>query len=181
MGNIYKGRVFILGDNIDTDQIIPAKFLVYDLEDSEEKKEYGRNALSGLPEKEYGDKPFVEEGAYKSEYSVIIAGENFGCGSSREHAPAALRISGVKFIVATNFARIFYRNCIDGGFLVPVESKQDLTKEFKTGDFAVIDVDRSVIQNINTSEEFELFDMGKSREIVDAGGLFKYARKMEMI
>lgn len=180
MGNIYKGRVFVLGDNIDTDQIIPAKFLVYDLEDSEEKKEYGKHALSGLPEKEYGDKPFVAEGAYKSEYSVIIAGENFGCGSSREHAPAALQISGVKFIVAANFARIFYRNCIDGGFLVPVESKEYLTKKFKTGDFAVIDVDRSVIKK-NTGEEFELFDMGKSREIVDAGGLFKYARKIGMI
>ncbi len=181
MENTFTGKVFVTGDNIDTDQIIPAQYLVFSLDDEEERKEYGRKALSGLQRNEYSNLPFVKKGEDKSEYEIIIAGENFGCGSSREHAPAALQIAGVRFIVAASFARIFYRNCIDGGFLIPVESEDLLIDHFSAGETAVIDIERSVIRKINTKEEFSLRPLGAGRDIVLSGGIFGYAREYNII
>ena len=118
MEQVIAGRAYVLGDNIDTDQIIPAEHLVYSLSDPEEKKNYGKFALSGVPEDDAGlpegNKLFVEEGKFESEYTIIIGGKNFGCGSSREHAPACLKIAGIQAIIAASYARIFYRNSVDG-------------------------------------------------------------------
>ena len=138
MEKIIKGKAFVLGNNIDTDQIIPAEHLVYSLTDENESKKYGEFALSGVPVTQsglpHGNIKFTEDGNYKSEFNIIIGGSNFGCGSSREHAPFALQVAGVKAIVAESYARIFYRNSVDGGFLVPLESNDELKKEIKTGD-----------------------------------------------
>ncbi len=178
MANQIEGLAFVLGDNVDTDQIIPAQYLVYSLDDPEESKNYGRYALSGLPP-EWGR--FVEEGEDASRYAVIIAGRNFGCGSSREHAPAALQIAGVKAVVAQSYARIFYRNAVDGGFLVPLETDEPLHKIVKTGDEVVIDLDAATLRHVATQTVYRLRPIGDVEAIVRSGGIFEYARKMGMI
>src|SRR4030095_10274577 len=103
MQDVIKGKAYVLGNNIDTDQIIPAKHLVYSLSDPVESKKYGKFALSGLPDSAAGlpngNIQFVRDGEYRSPYHILLAGKNFGCGSSREHAPAALQIAGVTAVV----------------------------------------------------------------------------------
>ena len=117
--------VYVLSDNIDTDQIIPAKYLNLVPTIPEEYRKLGSYALSGLP----GNfSPFVRAGTEESEYSIIIAGRNFGCGSSREHAPVALGAAGVKAVVAMSFARTFFRNSIATGELCPCESAERLVE-----------------------------------------------------
>ena len=123
MSEPITGRVFVVGDNIDTDQIIPARFLSYNPAIPEERKCLGRYALSGVPADgsglPAGNIPFVAAESFTSAYAVVLAGENFGCGSSREHAPLALAEAGVSAVVAESYARIFYRNSVNGGYLVP--------------------------------------------------------------
>ena len=107
--------------NVDTDQIIPAEHLVYSLSDPDERKLYGRYAMSGVPVEGQGlpagNTPFTEGDSHRSQYRIIIAASNFGCGSSREHAPFAMMEAGCEAVVAESFARIFYRNAVDGGFV----------------------------------------------------------------
>ena len=129
------GAAYVLGDDIDTDQIIPAIHLVYSLTEPDERKLYGRFALSGVPDGLQGlpdgNIRFTEPNRYRSEFAVIIAGRNFGCGSSREHAPFAIREAGCQAVIAESYARIFYRNSVDGGFLAPLESSDRLIDHFK--------------------------------------------------
>lgn len=184
MGKIT-GKAFVLGENIDTDQIIPAEHLVYSLDDPEERKLYGRFALSGVPAAEsglpQGNIRFTPEDGFESEYGIVVSSKNFGCGSSREHAPAAMNIAGVKAVIAPSYARIFYRNAVDGGFLVPIESKQDLSKHCSTGDELEIDRSANVVKNLTTGKSFELNPIGDVADIVDAGGIFAYARLHGMV
>ena len=185
MEKILEGCAYVLGNNIDTDQIIPAEHLVYSLSDPEEKKKYGEFALSGVPITQAGlpegQKPFVNEGEHTSEFSIIIGGSNFGCGSSREHAPFSLNVAGVKAIVAESYARIFYRNSVDGGFLVPYETAEKLNDKIKTGDKLTINVMENTLTNVTTGETYALTPLGDVFDIVKAGGIFKYARKNELI
>jgi 3-isopropylmalate/(R)-2-methylmalate dehydratase small subunit len=179
------GKAYVLGHDVDTDQIIPAQHLVYSLSDPEEKKKYGANALSGVPESQaglpLGHVRFVEEGAFLSPFKVIIAGKNFGCGSSREHAPVSLNIAGVEAVVAESYARIFYRNSVDGGFFIPYETPDRLVQEIATGDEIEIDVEKSVLTDRTTGKRYPLKPLGDVAEIVNAGGIFSYARKSGMI
>jgi 3-isopropylmalate/(R)-2-methylmalate dehydratase small subunit len=185
MEKILKGKAYVLGDNIDTDQIIPAEHLVYSLSDDEESKKYGHFALSGVPVDKAGlpdgGKTFISGDNYQSEFKIIIGGSNFGCGSSREHAPFALQVAGVKAIVAESYARIFYRNSVDGGFLIPFESKDKINDNIKTGDEIEINVEENKMFNHSTGKVYELNPLGDVKEIVDSGGLFKYARKSGML
>lgn len=185
MNTIIKGKAFVLGDNIDTDQIIPAEHLVYSLTDPEESKKYGHYAMSGVPLTQSGlprgNTPFISSANHLSEFSIIIGGSNFGCGSSREHAPFALQVAGVKAIIAESYARIFYRNSVDGGFLVPLESQKPLNSVIKTGDEIEIDLDNHLVRLFSTGEEFSLKPLGDVFPIIEAGGLFEYARKSGMI
>ncbi len=175
----------MLGRNIDTDQIIPAAHLVYSLEKPEERKFYGRYALSGVPREQSGlpkgNIPLVEEDQFESEYSIIVSSHNFGCGSSREHAPAALDIAGVKAIIAPSYARIFYRNSVDGGFLIPYESTEDLSTRVETGDELEIDTEKLEIRNLTRNETYEIRSLGSVEEIIQAGGIFAYAREKGMV
>ncbi len=175
------GKAYVLGDNIDTDQIIPAEHLVYSLSDKEESKKYGRYALAGTPLSQAGlpkgGIPFIKNQAFVSEFSIIIGGSNFGCGSSREHAPFALQKAGIKAVIAESFARIFYRNSIDGGFIIPFESVERLCDKICTGDKLEISLDNNEIKNITQSRTFALKPLGDVISIVEAGGLFNYARK----
>ena len=185
MENIIKGKAFVLGDNIDTDQIIPAEHLVYSMDDEGEAKMYGKFALSSVPSEQSGlpegNIPFVADDKYKSDYQVIIGGSNFGCGSSREHAPYALMKAGAKVIIAESYARIFYRNSVDGGFVVPYESKEKMNNKIKTGDEVKIDIENNTLTNITSNETYALNPLGDVLPIVSAGGLFEYARKSGMI
>ncbi|MEX1062557.1 MAG: hypothetical protein WEC12_03055 [Balneolaceae bacterium] len=182
---MIKGKAFVLGKNIDTDQIIPAAHLVYSLEDPEERKFYGRYALSGVPSEQSGlpegHIPLVEKDKFESDFSIIVGGPNFGCGSSREHAPAALQIAGVKAIVSPGYARIFYRNSVDGGFVVPYESLEDLSTRVHTGDELEIDLDKVVIRNLTRDEEYGIKNLGSVADIINAGGIFAYARQNGMM
>jgi len=180
-----KGKAFVLGRNIDTDQIIPAAHLVYSLEDPEERKLYGKYALSGVPSEKsglpFGNIPLVKEGEYESEFRIIVGGPNFGCGSSREHAPEALQIAGIEAIISPSYARIFYRNSVDGGFLIPYESLQDLSSEVSTGDELEIDPDSKAVKNLTQKTEYKIRPLGSVAEIVEAGGIFNFARKNGMV
>ena len=185
MENIVIGKAFVLGNNIDTDQIIPAEHLVYSMDDENEAKMYGKFALSSVPKEKSGlpegNIPFVEEDKFESEYQIIVGGSNFGCGSSREHAPYALKKAGAKVIIAESYARIFYRNSVDGGFVIPYETKEKLNEKVKTGDVLKIDIENNLLVNNTTGETFNLNPLGDVLPIVSAGGLFKYARKSGMI
>jgi 3-isopropylmalate/(R)-2-methylmalate dehydratase small subunit len=185
MENIIIGKAFVLGDNIDTDQIIPAEHLVYSMDDENEAKMYGKFALSSVPSEQsglpQGNIPFVAEGKFESDYNIIIGGSNFGCGSSREHAPYALMKAGVQVIIAESYARIFYRNSVDGGFVIPYESEEKLNNKIKTGDELKVDVENDTVTNVTTGNTYKLKSLGDVLPIVTAGGIFEYARKTGMI
>lgn len=175
---ILRSRVYVVGDNIDTDQIIPAQHLNLVPTIPEEYRKLGALALSGLPA---GYPPFVKPGAATSEYGIIIAGRNFGCGSSREHAPIALGAAGIRAIVAESYARIFFRNAIATGEHYPCETAAGLRTVFQTGDEAEIRLDREEIVHVKSGKVFKLKSLGAVRPVVGAGGLFAYARKTGMI
>ena len=185
MKKIIEGKAFVLGNDVDTDQIIPAEHLVYSLTDPEEKKNYGKFALSGVPQDGAGlpggSHPFVDEGKFESEYSILIGGKNFGCGSSREHAPACLKIAGIQAVVAESFARIFYRNSVDGGFFIPFESQTKIMNEINTGDAIVIDLGAETLTNNTSGKSYSLKSLGEVIDIIEAGNIFEYARKTGLI
>lgn len=179
------GKAYVLGDNIDTDQIIPAEHLVYSTSDPEELKKYGHFALSSVPIEQaglpFGGKPFIDGDNHKSKFNIIVGGSNFGCGSSREHAPLSLQVAGVKAVVAESYARIFYRNSVDGGFVIPFESSSKLNDKIKTGDDVEVDLESSKIINHTSGETYQLRPLGSVYDIVKSGGLFNYARENNMI
>ena len=185
MTETLKGKAYVLGDNIDTDQIIPAEHLVYSLSDKEESNKYGHFALSGTPLSEAGlpdgNIPFISEDRNKSEYTIIIGGSNFGCGSSREHAPFALQKAGAKAVVAESYARIFFRNSVDGGFVVPFESTEKLFNKIRTGDELEINFDNNIIYNKSDNNKYKLKPLGDVLPIIKAGGLFDHARQSGII
>jgi 3-isopropylmalate/(R)-2-methylmalate dehydratase small subunit len=179
------GKAFVLGDNLDTDQIIPAEFLSYNPSDPDERKFFGKYAMSGVPSEQSGlpkgNVPFVCEGEFTSEFAVIIGGRNFGCGSSREHAPLAIAEANCHVVIAESYARIFYRNSINGGYLVPLETPARLIDQVSTGDEIEVDLEKNQLANITTGENFALNPLGEVSEIVEAGGVFAYARQTGML
>ncbi|MCS7046652.1 MAG: 3-isopropylmalate dehydratase [Gemmataceae bacterium] len=179
------GKAFVVGDNIDTDQIIPAQYLTYNPAVPEEYRMFGKYALSGVPPAQAGlpkgHVPFHTKDEYVSDYQIIIAGKNFGCGSSREHAPIALDAAGIEAIVAEFYARIFYRNAVNGGYLIPFESEQRLCERICTGDDLRIDIAQSRLDNLTTGETWQLRPLGEVAPIIAAGGLFPYARKVGLL
>ena len=185
MKETIQGLAYVVGDAIDTDQMIPAEHLVYSLKKPDERKMYGRYAMSGIPAEgqglPFGNRPFTEPDAYKSVYTIVVAGTNFGCGSSREHAPFALMEAGVEAVVAESYARIFYRNAVDGGFLVPFESHDKLSQRIRTGDELELDTTLGTLTNRTTGEEFLLHSLGDIADILEAGNVFEYARRAGLI
>ena len=178
MAKTITSKVFVVRDNIDTDQIIPAQYLALVPTIAEEYEKLGSYALIGLPDDQYPEK-FVPEGTTKTPYAIIIAGRNFGCGSSREHAPIALGAAGVEAVVAESFARIFFRNSVATGELYPFDSPQRLCDIVKTGDEATLDLDSDLL-TVNGAT-YQLKPLGDVRPVIDAGGLFNYARQSGMI
>ncbi len=180
-----KGTAYVLGDDVDTDQIIPASYLAYNPEDAKERKYFGMYAMSGVPPKQAGlpdgENRFVPEGEFETEYTIVIGGRNFGCGSSREHAPLAIAEAGAKVVVAEFYARIFYRNCVNGGYLLPCESTERLVEQTHTGDECEVDVDAGTLTNLTRGTTHQLKPLGEVTPIIEAGGLFAYARQTGML
>jgi 3-isopropylmalate/(R)-2-methylmalate dehydratase small subunit len=123
----------------------------------------------------------VQDGEMKTHFPIIIAGDNFGCGSSREHAPIALGAAGNRIVVAESFARIFFRNCIATGELYPYETPEPLVKNFKTGDEVTVDLDTDTITNHASGATYPLSPLGDAGPVIEAGGLFPFALKEGMI
>jgi len=178
MSHTITSPVYVVQDNIDTDQIIPAQYLTLVPTIAEEYEKLGSYAMIGLPDDQYPTK-FVPEGGIKTPYKIIIAGRNYGCGSSREHAPIALGAAGVEAVVAESFARIFFRNCVATGELYPYDAKERLCEKVKTGDIATLDFDNDTLTVNGTT--YSLKPLGEVRPVIDAGGIFNFARKSGMI
>jgi len=178
--SVFTGKVYVVRDNIDTDQIIPAQYLNLVPTIAEEYEKLGAYALCGLPESLYATR-FVPEGQLDTEYPIVVDGKNFGCGSSREHAPIALGSANCEIILAESFARIFFRNCVATGELYPCESADRLCDILKTGDVVTVDLDAATVTAQATGKVYPFKPLGDVRPVVDAGGLFNYARQSGMI
>ncbi len=185
MENVISGKAYVLADNIDTDQIIPAQYLSFNPSIPEERKFFGMYALSSVPEGQrglpQGDVNFVRENEFKSDFSIIIGGKNFGSGSSREHAPLALAEAGVKAVVAEFYARIFFRNSVNGGYVIPFESTERLVDKIRTGDELEIRMDEKVLINKTQNTRHDLKPLGDVLPIIEAGGVFAYAKLAGML
>ncbi len=176
MDDTIVGKVYVVGDNIDTDQIIPAEYLSLVPTIPQEYQQLGTYALRGLPADQYPQR-LMEPESVRSDYTVIIAGRNFGCGSSREHAPIALGAAGIRIVIAESFARIFFRNCVATGELYPIESQYRLCDDFRTGDRVEVNLTASQLRTDGSVAMFPLKPLGEVEEVVAAGGLFAYARR----
>jgi 3-isopropylmalate/(R)-2-methylmalate dehydratase small subunit len=185
MQSSISGKAYVLGDNVDTDQIIPAQYLTFNPAIPEEYRQFGKYALSSVPPAQCGlpkgHVPFHASDEFVSPYKVIVAGRNFGCGSSREHAPIALDAAGIEAVVAEFYARIFFRNAVNGGYLIPFECVDRLCEKICTGDEVRIDTAAGVLHNCTTGEEWNLKPLGEVAPIIEAGGVFAYARKAGML
>jgi 3-isopropylmalate/(R)-2-methylmalate dehydratase small subunit len=185
MQSIIKGKAYVLGDNVDTDQIIPAQYLSFNPSIPEERKYFGMYAMSSVPDGQAGlpdgNIRFVRPEEFKSDYTIVIGGKNFGSGSSREHAPLAMAEAGCKCVIAEFYARIFFRNSVNGGYLIPLESKERLVERIHTGDELEVRLDESVVVNLTRNERYELRPLGDVLPIIEAGGIFPYAKKAGML
>jgi 3-isopropylmalate/(R)-2-methylmalate dehydratase small subunit len=185
MQKTITGKAFVLGDNVDTDQIIPAQYLTFNPSIPEEYKQFGKYALSSVPPAQKGlpkgQVPFHTQDEFVSDYEIVIGGKNFGCGSSREHAPIALDAAGIKAVVAEFYARIFYRNSVNGGYLIPFETPDRLCEQICTGDELSIDVENAMLENKTTGDRWHLKPLGDVAPILEAGGVFPYAKKVGML
>ena len=154
-----EGKVFKFGDNVDTDVIIPARYL-----NSSDPKELALHCMEDI------DKEFVNK---VSAGDIIVAEKNFGCGSSREHAPIAIKAAGVSCVIAETFARIFYRNAINIG--LPIIECKEAALEIKAGDEVEVNFDTGVITDKTTGKSFQ----GQAfpafmQKIIDCEGLVNY-------
>lgn len=174
---ILKGKAYVLDDKIDTDQIIPACYLTLVPTIPEERVALGSHALSGLPDRY---QRFIKEGETQCEYTFIVAGRDFGCGSSREHAPVALSAAGIKAIIAESYARIFFRNCIMTGSVYPMETPVKLNEVIKNGDELTLDLTNNTL-TLPDGKAVELTPLGAAGEVIEAGGIFEFAKKSGMI
>jgi len=185
MQNLITGKAYVLGDNIDTDQIIPAQYLSFNPSLPEERKFFGMYAMSSVPDGQAGLPDgrirFVRENEYRSDYQIVIGGKNFGCGSSREHAPLALAEAGVTCVIAEFYARIFFRNSINGGYIIPFESVDRLVEKIRTGDQLEVHLDKNEVVNMTRNERYALRPLGDVLPIIEAGGIFPYAQKAGML
>ena len=150
-------------DKIDTAVIIPGTYLkIHDY------NELATHAMEGL-DPDFPSK--VKDGDF------IVAGKNFGCGSSREHAPIALSTCGIKAVIAVSFARIFYRNSVDGAFLLPIEVDEETYKKISNSDQLEINIENNEIKNITKNETYAIKPFSEIiAQIISAGGLFKYKK-----
>ena len=150
------GRVHKYGNNVDTDVIIPARHL-----NTQDHKELASHCMEDI------DKDFVNN---VKQGDIMVAGDNFGCGSSREHAPIAIKAAGIDCVIANTFARIFYRNSINIG--LPIMECPEASEKIEAGDEVEVDFDSGVIRNLTKGEEYQAHPFPESiQKIIRAGGL----------
>ena len=155
-----QGKVWKFGDNVDTDLIIAARYL-----NTSDANELAKHVM------EDADPEFAKK---MSEGDIIVAGENFGCGSSREHAPIALKAAGINAVIAPTFARIFYRNAFNMGLPIFELKEAD---EINEGDVVRVDMDAGEVINISQAKRYAFTPIPEfMQELVDAGGLIAYAK-----
>ena len=158
----FTGKVIKYGDNVDTDVIIPARYL-----NTSDHKELASHCMEDI-DKDFTKK--VEQG------DIMVAGYNFGCGSSREHAPIAIKESGISFVIARSFARIFYRNAINIGLAI-VECPE-AADNISEGDKVEADMDNGIIRNLTTGQEFKAAPFPDFiQKIIENGGLMESIAK----
>jgi len=159
---IIKGKVWKFKDNIDTDVIIPARYL-----NTSDPKELALHCMEDY------DSEFVKK---INQGDIIVAGRNFGCGSSREHAPIALKAAGVSCIIAQSFARIFFRNAINIG--LPIFESEEIAEQSSEGDFLEVDAIKGIIKNINKDRNYKLNPLPAFiQNIISLGGLREYVKE----
>jgi 3-isopropylmalate/(R)-2-methylmalate dehydratase small subunit len=162
---VIRGRAWKFGDNIDTDQIIPAKYAIYSLDE----KELGKHAMEGVPGRETW-------AAGVTQGDILVGGSNFGCGSSREIAPVAIRGAGISLVVADSFARIFFRNAINMGY--PILQSPEASKAVEEGDELEVDLEQGIIRNFSKSNEYRSDAFPPfMNELLKMGGLVPWVRK----
>ena len=155
------GKVFKYGDNIDTDVIIPARYL-----NAPSPEELAKHCMEDI------DAEFVNN---VQQGDIMVGGANFGCGSSREHAPIAIQASGVSCVIAESFARIFYRNAINMGF--PILECPEAAKNINAGDTVSVDFATGIIKDETTGETFQAVAFPEFIDnIIKNGGLLKYLK-----
>ncbi len=158
---IIKGKAHKFGDNINTDDIIAAKYL-----DSQDPKFLGSKCMENI------DPDFIKR---VKEGDIIVGGKNFGCGSSREHAPLAIKGCGVSLVIAQSFARIFFRNCINTG--LPI-IELDVIKEISNGDSLDVDLSKGIIKNLTQNKTYKTKSFPKFlQEIIKYKGLMNWIAK----
>ena len=158
----FSGKAIKYGDNVDTDVIIPARYL-----NTIDKKELASHCMEDI-DKDFVNK--VEAG------DIMIAGKNFGCGSSREHAPIAIKESGISLVVAKSFARIFYRNAINIG--LPILECPEAAEEINAGDEVSVDFDTGIITDITTGKTYKAEPFPQFiQNIIKEGGLLASLKK----
>ena len=165
MKTVLRGRAWTFGNNVDTDQIIPAKYAIYSLDE----KKLGEHAMEGVPDNE-GWAQRVAQG------DIVVGGSNFGCGSSREIAPIAIRGAGIACVIADSYARIFFRNAINLGY--PILQSPQAAEAIEAGDELEVDLEEGVIRNFTKGDEYraEAFPEFMT-ELVRMGGLVPWVRK----
>lgn len=157
-----QGKVFKYGDNVDTDVIIPARYL--NVSSGDELAKYCMIDI---------DKDFVNK---MNKSDIIVATKNFGCGSSREHAPLAIKCAGVSCVIASTFARIFYRNAINIG--LPILECEEAANDIKAGDEVKVDFNTGIISNLTTNKEYKAQPFPEfMQKIMKAGGLVEYTKE----
>ncbi len=158
----FKGRAWKFGDDVNTDEIIPARYL-----NTSDPKELASHCMEAV------DKEFA---ARVKKGDVIIAGKNFGCGSSREHAPIAIKAAGVSCVIAESFARIFYRNSFNIG--LPILECPEANKFISAGDRVELDTIEGIIKNVSSNETYQAAPIPPFMvELVKEGGLIAYVKK----
>lgn len=158
---VIKGTVHIFGDNINTDDIIPARYLV-----TADAAELAKHIFADID-------PEIARSI--SQGDIIVAGYNFGCGSSREHAPLALKAAGINCVIARSFARIFFRNAVNTGLAIVTMEKPDT---FCQGDIATVDIEKGIVKNITQKTHFSITPFPPFlQEIIHSGGLMATVKK----
>jgi 3-isopropylmalate/(R)-2-methylmalate dehydratase small subunit len=155
------GKVWKFGKDVDTDLIIPARYL-----NTSDPKELAAHCM------EDADPTFAKK---VSQGDIIVADKNFGCGSSREHAPIAIKTAGVSCVIAASFARIFYRNSINIG--LPILESPEASRDIKEGDQVEVDLDTGTIVNLTSGHSYKATPFPPfMQQLIDAGGLIEYVK-----
>lgn len=158
---IIKGKIWKFGDDVNTDEIIPARYL-----NTSDPKELAKHTMEDI------DADFMKK---IKAGDIIVGGKNFGCGSSREHAPIAIKAAGISCVIAKSFARIFYRNSFNMG--LPIIESEEVVNDAKEGDELEVNINNGTIKNLSSGKTYNILPYpGFMQELIQSGGLMNYVK-----